>query len=100
MRLRSPRPSKQLTKARGTPDEETDDWRAVCGRTAPTRREGRRKPFLALSAGRDAAMQGLRLAGVASNRNSVSFVASWLPAFPGRVRGHDPIQAPVVQSDR
>ena len=43
-------PSKQLTKARGTPDEETNDWRAVCGRTARTvRREGRRKPFLPLS---------------------------------------------------
>src|SRR5271156_4424259 len=44
-------PSKQLTKARATPDEETNDGRAVCGRTARTvRREGRRKPFLPLSA--------------------------------------------------
>ena len=44
-------PPKQLAKARGTTDEETNDWRAVCGRTARTvRREGRRKPFLPLSA--------------------------------------------------
>jgi hypothetical protein len=36
---------------RDAPDEETNDWRAVCGRTARTvRREGRRKPFLPLSA--------------------------------------------------
>jgi len=31
---------------RDTPDEETSDWRAVCGRTARTvRREGRPKAF-------------------------------------------------------
>ena len=36
-------------------------------------------------AGRDAAAQGLRLAGVAS-RNSVSVVASWMPAFAGMTR--------------
>src|ERR1700730_12818751 len=31
---------------RDAPDEETDDWRAVCGRTASTvRREGRRRAF-------------------------------------------------------
>src|ERR1700731_279476 len=30
---------------RDIPDEETNDWRAVCGKTASTvRREGRRKP--------------------------------------------------------
>jgi len=35
---------------RANPDEETTDWRAVCGRTARTvRREGRRKPSLPLS---------------------------------------------------
>jgi hypothetical protein len=35
---------------RDTPDEETNDWRAVCGRTARTvRREGGRKPSLPLS---------------------------------------------------
>jgi hypothetical protein len=37
-------------KERDTPDEETSDGRAVCGRTARTvRREGRRKPSLPLS---------------------------------------------------
>src|ERR1700730_5353261 len=31
---------------RDAPDEETNDWRAVCGRTASTvRREGRRRAF-------------------------------------------------------
>ena len=36
--------------ARDIPDVETNDWRAVCGKTASTvRREGRRKPFLPLS---------------------------------------------------
>src|SRR5947207_12335233 len=31
---------------RDTPDEETNDWRAVCGRTARTvRRAGRGQPF-------------------------------------------------------
>src|SRR5277367_1899344 len=35
---------------RDVPAVETDDWRAVCGRTARTvRREGRRKPSLPLS---------------------------------------------------
>src|SRR5579863_5934249 len=35
---------------RDIPDEETNDWRAVCGKTASTvRREGRRKPSLPLS---------------------------------------------------
>jgi hypothetical protein len=43
-------------------------------------------------------MQGLRLAGVASSRNSVSVVVSWMPAFAGITRGKRPIQAPVVQS--
>ncbi len=34
---------------RDTPDEETTDWRAVCGKTARTvRREGRREPSLPL----------------------------------------------------
>jgi hypothetical protein len=37
-------------RRRANPDEETTDWRAVCGRTARTvRREGRRKPSLPLS---------------------------------------------------
>src|SRR5271170_1881829 len=44
---------------------------------------------------RDAATQGLRLAGVASRRNSVSVVVSWMPAFAGMTRGKRPIQAPV-----
>src|SRR3984957_18965688 len=47
-------------------------------------------------AGRDAAAQGLRLAGVASSRNSVSVVVSWMPAFAGMTQGKSPIQAPVV----
>jgi hypothetical protein len=47
-------------------------------------------------AGRDAATQGLRLAGVASSRNCVSVVGSWMPAFAGMTRGKRPIQAPVV----
>jgi hypothetical protein len=47
-------------------------------------------------AGRDAATQGLRLAGVASSRNSVSVVVSWMPAFAGMTGGKRPIQAPVV----
>jgi hypothetical protein len=35
---------------RDIPDVETNDWRAVCGKTARTvRREGRRKPSLPLS---------------------------------------------------
>jgi len=35
---------------RANPDEETTDWRAVCGRPARTvRREGRRKSSLPLS---------------------------------------------------
>src|ERR1700724_4490305 len=38
-------------------------------------------------AGRDAAAQGLRLAGGASRRNSVSVVVSWMPAFAGMTRG-------------
>ena len=52
-------------------------------------------------AGRDAATRGLRLAGVASRRNSVSVVVSWMPAFAGMTRGKRPIQAPVglVQGD-
>jgi hypothetical protein len=49
-------------------------------------------------AGRDAAAQGLRLAGVGSSRNSVSVVVSWMPAFAGMTRGKRPIQAPVVYS--
>src|SRR5580658_9056466 len=37
----------RLDIERDFPDEETNDWRAVCGRTASTvRREGRREPFL------------------------------------------------------
>jgi hypothetical protein len=47
-------------------------------------------------AGRDAAAQGLRLAGAASSRNSVSVVVSWMPAFAGMTRGKRPIQAPGV----
>jgi hypothetical protein len=47
-------------------------------------------------AGRDAAAQGLRLAGVASSRNSVGVVVSWMPAFAGMTRGKRPIRAPVV----
>src|SRR5688500_15142719 len=44
-------PCMEAGKERDTPDEETSDWRAVCGRTARTvRREGRRKPSLSLSA--------------------------------------------------
>ena len=35
---------------RDIPDEETNNWRAVCGKTASTvRREGRREPSLPLS---------------------------------------------------
>ena len=44
--------SKRPDIKRDVPDEETNDWRAVCGRTARTvRREGRRKPSLPLSRG-------------------------------------------------
>jgi hypothetical protein len=40
----------QSSGQRDAPDVETNDWRAVCGRTARTvRREGRRKPSLPLS---------------------------------------------------
>src|SRR4051812_43702144 len=43
-------PCTEPGKQRDTPDVETSDWRAVCGRTARTvRREGRRKPSLPLS---------------------------------------------------
>jgi hypothetical protein len=49
-------------------------------------------------AGRDAATRGLRLAGMASRRNSVSVVVSWMPAFAGMTRGKRPIQAPVGYS--
>ena len=38
-------------------------------------------------AGRDAAAQGLRLAGAAGGRYSVSVVVSWMPAFAGMTRG-------------
>jgi hypothetical protein len=38
---------------RDVPDVETNNWRAVCGKTASTvRREGRRKPSLPLSTAR------------------------------------------------
>ena len=41
----------QPTDERANPDEETTNWRAVCGRTARTvRRQGRRRPSLPLSA--------------------------------------------------
>jgi hypothetical protein len=40
----------RLANDRDIPDGETNDWRAVCGKTARTvRREGRRKPSLPLS---------------------------------------------------
>ena len=43
---------------RANPDEETTDWRAVCGKTARTvRREGRPRPSLPLS-GESAGWQG------------------------------------------
>src|SRR3954452_18041542 len=43
-------PYTQPIRKRDTPDEESHDWRAVCGRTARTvRREGRPKPSLPLS---------------------------------------------------
>ena len=53
-------------------------------------------------AGRDAAAQGLRLAGVASSRNSVSVVVSWMPAFAGMTRGRRDAPRPgsVVSSKR
>ena len=47
---RAVHPASSLRSTRDTPDEETNDWRAVCGKTARTvRREGRRKPSLPLS---------------------------------------------------
>jgi len=45
-RIKGSSPFRQLLKTRDTPDEETSDWRAVCGRTARTvRRAGRVTPF-------------------------------------------------------
>ena len=42
-RMRAVHPSHSLAATRDTPDEETTDWRAVCGKTARTvRRAGRR----------------------------------------------------------
>ena len=41
-RIKGSSPFRQLLKTRDTPDEETSDWRAVCGKTARTvRRAGR-----------------------------------------------------------
>jgi hypothetical protein len=41
-RIKGSSPFRQLLKTRDTPDEETGDWRAVCGKTARTvRRAGR-----------------------------------------------------------
>ena len=57
-------------------------------------------------AGRDAAMQGLRLAGSGKQPNSVSVVVTWMPAFADRVRVHDTRETPhpgsgcLVQGDR
>src|SRR5439155_11154194 len=45
-RLTAYSPFARPMSKRDTPDEETNDWRAVCGRTARTvRRAGRAQPF-------------------------------------------------------
>ena len=44
-RLTGCSPFAQPSSRRDTPDEETNDWRAVCGRTARTVRRAGRQPF-------------------------------------------------------
>src|SRR5271157_5245389 len=75
-------PSTQLGGRRDNPDEETTDWRAVCGKTARTvRREGRRKPSLPLSSfDRRSFVQLKRLAAVEA------WIASSLRSSQGRFR--------------
>jgi hypothetical protein len=89
---RKARPGQQ----RDTPDEETNDWRAVCGRTARTvRREGRRKPSLPLSPNRVGAASDLRRTCTRTSRKPTIGGTAWIPGTsPGMTESG--VQAPAL----
>src|SRR5690606_16834091 len=91
-------PYTRLGNARDIPDEETTDWRAVCGKTArAVRRAGRRKPSRPLSAPR-AGSPGLLLS---FRELAMTALAAMLPRVFRRYASDPTLWRPgPLESDR